>query len=124
MPVISGTTAPVFNQHHATFVGLASPSRGATETSVWRVILASGAPAVEHFLDREEVLVVTGGRAIVSLGGAAHDVATGDAIVVPPGEPFSLANPYDGPLEAIAVLPVGGKGCLPGGAPFTPPWAE
>jgi quercetin dioxygenase-like cupin family protein len=109
---------------HASFVGLAAPSRGATETSVWEVTLAPGAPAVEHSLDREEVLVAVAGRATATIDGVAHEVVAGDAIVVPAQRRFSLANPHAAPFTAVAVLPVGARATLVGGEPFTPPWAE
>ena len=37
---------------------------------------------------------------------------------------FDLANPYEEPFEAVAVMPVGGRATIPGEAPFVPPWAE
>jgi quercetin dioxygenase-like cupin family protein len=127
MPLIPSATTPTFTLPGAPdtlFTGLASPSRGAKETSVWRVRLAPGTPAAEHSLDREEVIVALAGRAVASLDGARHEVGAGDALVVPPHEAFSLANPYTEPFEAVAVLPVGGRARIGDGEPFTPPWAE
>ena len=43
---------------------------------------------------------------------------------MPAGIDFSLANPHDVPFEAVVALPVGGRATMPGGEPFTPPWAE
>jgi hypothetical protein len=43
---------------------------------------------------------------------------------VPAGQTFDLANPYDEPFEAVAVMPVGGRATIPGDEPFVPPWAE
>jgi quercetin dioxygenase-like cupin family protein len=125
--VIRGATAPTFNlpdAPHATFTGLASPSRGARETSMWRASLAPGTPATEHSLDREEVIVVLAGRGVASLGGVEHEVGAGDAIVVPPHQAFSLANPHGEPCEVVAALPAGGRARMPGGEWFTPPAAE
>jgi mannose-6-phosphate isomerase-like protein (cupin superfamily) len=124
MPVISGATAPVFSLPNAVFTGLASPSRGASETSVWRVSVVPGAPAEEHSLDREEVLVALSGRALASIGGVRYEVGPGDAIVVPAHQPFSLANPHAEPFEAVAVLPVGARAAMADGRRFTPPWTE
>jgi mannose-6-phosphate isomerase-like protein (cupin superfamily) len=108
LPVIRGTAAPVFTTPDATFVGLASPSRGAEETCVWRTIVPPGAqPRSAHSFDREEVLVAVSGRAVASLDEVASEVAAGDAIVVPARTAFSLANPYDEPFEAVVSLPVG-----------------
>ena len=49
-------------------------------------------------------------------------LASGDALVIPAGESFSLSNPGAEPFCALAVLPVGGKAILAGGEPFSPPW--
>jgi quercetin dioxygenase-like cupin family protein len=128
MPVIPGATAPTFELPMAqriVFTGLAAPSRGALETSVWRATLAPGKPADQHQLDREHVVVLLAGRAVATLDEIEHPVAAGDAIVVPPHQRFSLANPYDEPCEVVAVLPVGGRArMVAGGDWFTPPHAE
>ncbi len=129
MPVIAGIDAPTFTLADTVFTGLATPSRGAVENAVWRVRLTSSTPGALHTLDREEVLVAVRGAAVATLAGTEHAVAAGDAILVPAGVPFALrcAQPEDGSspeFEAVAVLPVGGRACLVGGEPFTPPWAR
>jgi quercetin dioxygenase-like cupin family protein len=123
MTIIRASTAPRFTLPGLDVTGLAAPSRGARETSVWRLTLAPGAPGALHSCDREEIFVALAGRATVTLGGVEHGLAAGDALVVPAGEPFALANPGDEPFEAIAALPVGGKAAMPAGEPFVPPWA-
>jgi quercetin dioxygenase-like cupin family protein len=124
MPVIPAASAPTFCLAGAVFTGLAAPSRGARETSVWRVRLDPNTPAAEHSLDREEVIVAIAGRAVATFGTTVHQIGPGDGLVVPAHERFSLANPYDAPFEAVAALPVGGRAQLPGGEPFRPPWTE
>ena len=39
-------------------------------------------------------------------------------------EEFALTNEGDVPLRLLCCFPVGGQGRMPGGDPFTPPWAE
>ena len=124
MPLISGATAPTFHLPGTVFTGLAAPSRGARENSVWRVQVAPHTPATEHSLDREEIIVAIAGRAVAQFDDEHHEVQAGDGLVVPAHQRFSLANPYDAPFEAIAVLPVGGRAVMLGGEPFLPPWAE
>jgi mannose-6-phosphate isomerase-like protein (cupin superfamily) len=127
VPVIHASDAPRFTRPLApdtTFTGLASPSRGSRETCVWRVSLAGGTPARAHALDREEILVGQRGRAVAPIGSDDYPAGPGDAIIVPAGESFSLANPYAAPFEAIAVLPAGARGALADGPWFTPPWTE
>lgn len=105
------------------FTPLAAPSSGSTEICVWRVELSPHADAVPHELTREEVLVVLSGTARASIGGRVADVGAGDAIIVPPDTPFSLTAVGGDPVVALAYLPVGGQARMPGGEPFTPPWA-
>ncbi len=122
MPVIKQTTAPSFELPGLRVTGLASPSRGAKETSVWRLSIAPGTPGVEHSVDREEIFVVLHGQAVATLDGQSHDVRAGDALIVPAHVSFSLANRSTEPFEAIAALPVGGRASMTAGEPFSPPW--
>jgi quercetin dioxygenase-like cupin family protein len=122
MPVIKSSTAPTFQVPGLNVVGLAAPSRGASETCVWRITLPPGTPGTPHFVDREEIFVGLSGEACVDLEGEQTVLASGDALVVPAGRSFSLSNPGAQPFTALAVLPVGGKAVLFGGEPFSPPW--
>ena len=99
-------------------------ARGSTDTSVWTVEILPGAPATPHSLTREEVFVVLEGTASVRIAGRDGQAQAGDAIVVPAGAEFELANAGAGPLRLVCCLPVGGQGRYVDGAPFTPPWAE
>jgi mannose-6-phosphate isomerase-like protein (cupin superfamily) len=85
---------------------------------------ARSTPGVEHSMDREEVFVAVAGRALATVGGDEAPLAAGDALVVPAGRRFSLANPSAEPFRAVVALPVGGRASMPGQAPFVPPWAE
>jgi quercetin dioxygenase-like cupin family protein len=122
MPIVKAAAAPQFELPFLKVDGLAAPSRGARETCVWRLTLAPGAPGAVHSVDHEEVFVVLAGRATATLGADAIPLAPGDALIVPAGEAFALANPGDEPFVAIAALPVGGRATQPHGQPFAPPW--
>ncbi len=124
MPVIKSSAAPAFALPFLSVTGLAAPSRGARETCVWRLALAPGAPGTVHAVDREEIFVALAGHATATLGDESLSLGPGDALIVPAGQSFALANPGVEPFEAIAVLPVGGQAMLPAGQAFTPPWAE
>jgi quercetin dioxygenase-like cupin family protein len=124
MAVLTAPTAPTHELGQARFTSLATPSRGSRETAVWRVEIAPGAPADLHSLTREEVFVVLEGEASVDIDGVSSCAHPGDAIVVPADVSFGLANEGDSPLRLLCCLPVGGQGRMPGGARFTPPWAE
>ena len=123
MPIISAADAVRFTLPGIEFTGLAAPSRGASESSVWFVRIAPGTAGTPHRLTREEVIVAIEGKARATLGEQSHDLEAGGAIVVPAGADFSLENPYDVPFRAIAVLPVGGQAIV-GPETFTPPWAQ
>jgi quercetin dioxygenase-like cupin family protein len=126
MPVIFAADAPTFklaDAAHTVFTGLASPSRGALETSVWRVALAPGTPSAPHSLDHEEIVVALAGQAVASISGTEYAIGPGDAIIVPAGAPFSLQNPHTAAFEALAVLPVGARAQMGPDQWFTPPWA-
>lgn len=124
MPLIQGATAPTFTLPHAIFTGLAAPSRGSAETSVWRVKLAPQAIGAPHSLTREEIFVAIAGRAVAEIDGERIEVAEGDALVVPAGRMLSLGNPHAEPFEAVCVFPVGGQARQGDADPFIPPWAQ
>lgn len=123
MPHIKAEDAAIFEIPNVRFEGLASPSRGARETAVWRVTLAPNAPGGLHSLSREEVLVALSGVAEARIGEITHRFAAGDAIVVPAETTFALANPGPEIFVAIAVLPVGAQARMGTEPAFTPPWA-
>jgi mannose-6-phosphate isomerase-like protein (cupin superfamily) len=123
MPVVPCPLAPTHELGGARFTSLATPSRGSSDTSVWRVEIAPGTPGTPHQVTREEVFVVLGGRAEVRLGDTVSSAGPGDAIVVPAGVRFTLSPEGDETLRALCCLPVGGQGKLADGEPFTPPWA-
>jgi len=124
MPVLRAPAAPTHDLGHARFTSLATPSRGSTDTSVWTVEILPGAPATPHSLTKEEVFVVLEGTASVRIAGDDGQAQAGDAIVVPAGAEFELANGGAGPLRLVCCLPVGGQGRLADGSTFVPPWAE
>jgi quercetin dioxygenase-like cupin family protein len=124
MPVIRRSTAPVFALDGVgiTFTGLAAPSRGSSETSVWEVGVPAGEAGASHSLDHEEVLIVHSGRVVVRLGEEDHELGPGDAAIAPANEPLCVSNPFDEPATLIAAVPVGTQARIGDGPTFTPPW--
>jgi mannose-6-phosphate isomerase-like protein (cupin superfamily) len=122
MTLVSSTTAPRFDVGGTHVIGLAAPSRGSAETSVWRLTLDPGSSSPEHTLDREEVFVALAGSARAELAGRTTDVRAGDALIVPPAVPFTISNPGPDAFEAVACMPVGGTATVAGES-MTPPWA-
>lgn len=124
MPLIRAENTPQFSLPGLAVTGLAAPSRGAAETSAWRLSVSPGAPGVPHSVDREEIFLALGGTATATLGEERFELRAGDVLIVPAGQLFSLANPGSVSFEAIAVAPVGLRARLPGGEAFAPPWTE
>jgi len=124
MPVIAAPPSATHELPGARFTALVGPRLGARDTSVWRVELAPRAQPTLHEVTREEVFVILAGRARVTLAGVQSEAAAGDAVLVPAGTPFTIECAGDAPLSALCCLPVGGQARLPGGEPFTPPWAQ
>lgn len=122
MPVIRAETAPKFTLPGLHVTGLAAPSRGSRETSVWRLRLEPDAPGAVHSVDREEIFVALSGRAVATLGGEEVELRAGDALVVPAGHSFALATRGAEAFEAVALVPVGALASMPEGEPFAPPW--
>jgi mannose-6-phosphate isomerase-like protein (cupin superfamily) len=122
MTLVSLSSAPRFDAGGTHVVGLASPSRGSAETSVWRLTLDPGSSSPEHTLDREEVFVALGGSARAVMGERTLDVHAGDALIVPRDVAFRISNPGSEAFEAVACMPVGGSATVDGES-FPPPWA-
>jgi quercetin dioxygenase-like cupin family protein len=122
MPIITQEDAPTFELPGATITGLASPSRGAADVAAWRIKLESGHESPKHSLvDREEVFVILSGAVTARYADRDETAAEGGALIVAPGEEFSLVA-SDGPAEAVCMLPVGGTALLDGQR-IVPPWA-
>jgi mannose-6-phosphate isomerase-like protein (cupin superfamily) len=124
VPLIAAADTPTFAEIPGLTVrGCAAPSRGATETSTWHLLLAPGADGAPHSVTREEIFMVLAGSAVATVDGEDQPLGPGDTLIVPPGVRFALANPGDQPCEAIAVQPAGGQAVLDG-EPFSPPWTR
>lgn len=121
MTIIRKPEAPVFELPGLKVTGLASPKRGSSETCVWKISVAAGAPGLPHSVSREEIFVGVSGRAKVLMDEQEHVLEAGDALIVPSGTRFSLTNPFSEPFEAIVTLPVGGHAITDEG-PLVPPW--
>jgi len=123
MPVIAAPPCPTHEVGATKFTSLATPSLGSVRTSVWQVEIPPGEPPTPHELTDEEIFVVLEGVATVMIDGEVSSAGAGDTIVVPSGVSFALANAGAQSLRLLCCLPVGGQARLPGGEPFTPPWA-
>ncbi|MGZ3182927.1 MAG: cupin domain-containing protein [Telluria sp.] len=119
----SQTQARIHEFHGVRFESRANPSIGASENALWTVTIPPGTPGALHQVTREESFYILSGSGEARVGARSVRLVAGDVLVVPPQTDFSLAAGADEALRALVVFPVGGQAVLPGGAPFTPPWA-
>jgi quercetin dioxygenase-like cupin family protein len=122
MPIVAPADAPTFDIGNAVITGLASPSRGARDTAVWRVRFEPDQPSPPHTLTREEVFVVLEGSLTARYADREETASAGGALIVRSGEEFSIVA-HGGAAHAICALPVGGMARL-GRETITPPWAQ
>lgn len=124
MTVVRAADAPVFEVQGGAIIGGASPSRGATETCVWRVELAPGSGVPAHILDREEIFHALSGELVAIVDNHEHRVQAGDTLIVQPGSTLQIHVSTDRPFKAVVALPAGAQARFAGGGErFTPPWA-
>ena len=103
MPILKFDDAPEFDLAGVRVRGLSSPSRGALETTSYRVDLQPGQRLPEHTHDHEEVFHVLSGPITASLDGAETLLGPGDTVM-------------------IAMMPVGTIMIRPDGERAVPPW--
>jgi mannose-6-phosphate isomerase-like protein (cupin superfamily) len=121
--IIRHDTAPRFEQGGTSVIGYASPSRGASDLSLWRISLAPGEASPPHQLSREEIFLALDGAATATLGERQALLAPGDCLVVPPGVRFVLTAGEEG-FGAVCAMAAGGTATLePDGPTIVPPWA-
>jgi mannose-6-phosphate isomerase-like protein (cupin superfamily) len=123
MPVSTLAEAKTIEFHGLTARPIAVPSRGSAELAVWHLEVAPGLRGEEHTVDREEVFVVRSGRLSGTLGGEPCEVGPGDALIVPPGVPFGLANHGSEPARVVVCTSAGVRASL-NGRTIVPPWSE
>jgi hypothetical protein len=68
------------------------------------------------------IFVVLEGALTARFGDREETVGAGGALIVPPGEEFTLVA-TGGAAEAVCLMPVGGQ-AIADGVAFTPPWAK
>lgn len=122
MPLIDNTAAPSFDIPGVTFTAIASPSRGTSETAMWRASVAPHTTGVPHHMTREEIIFAVEGEGVVRIAGADHPLRRGDAFAIPAFTEFQLESATDQPFEAVVVLPVGGRAVIGTDPAFAPPW--
>ena len=122
MPILKYSDAPEFDLAGIRIRGLASPSRGATETMTYRLELASGQRLPEHTHDREEVSHVVSGRWVVSIDGEETELGPGDTVVIPTGVTHSSRTRDGDQATILTSMPTGTVMIRPDGERVSPAW--
>jgi quercetin dioxygenase-like cupin family protein len=104
--------------------GLATATRGASETSVIRQRQEPGGTNPAHFHDREEVMLLLAGRISVTMAGETLNLTQGDTLIVPPRTEHRIENAGDEPAEWLLIAPAGVRFFHANGEEASPPWAR
>jgi len=125
MKVITPTADRTVTTPNAAMESLATPSRGSTALSTWRVRMDAGQAGPVHAVDREQVWMVISGSLAVTCDGRTETAEAGEAVLLPPDVLRRLGTtPGDGGVEALVVMEAGGGAVTEDGTRHRLPWAE
>ncbi len=121
MPVARSSDDPTFDMSGNTITALASPTRGAAETIMYRIDLRAGGALPPHRHDHEEVFHLVSGSMTSVLEGVEHAVEPGDTVIIPAG---TLHHGFTGDEDArmLVAMPVGTLFIREGEEGSVPPW--
>jgi quercetin dioxygenase-like cupin family protein len=121
VPIVRSQEAPTFDLQGSIVTGLASPTRGATETMTYKVSLPPNGSLPPHRHDHEEVFYLSAGSLTAVLDGREFAVELGDSVIIPAGV---LHHSFAGerPAELIVAMPSGTAFIRPDGDRGVPPW--
>ncbi|MEA2295781.1 MAG: hypothetical protein QOE86_3420 [Solirubrobacteraceae bacterium] len=113
--------APRYETPNAVMRTLAAPSIGASELSMWEVVMRAGQRGPAHEVDREQVWTVLDGELRVEAGGEELTVRAGDALRLPAGVSRRIAAAAD--TRAVVASGAGPRVTTPDGGTRPLPWA-
>ena len=103
---------------------IVTASRGASEVSLIRQRQQPGGFNPSHTHDREEALVLLGGKLDVTSGGETHTLQAGDTIVISANTAHQLRNAGDEAAEWLLIAPAGYRFYRDSGEDATPAWSR
>jgi quercetin dioxygenase-like cupin family protein len=124
MAVIRRDDAPMFELGGVRVRGGASPSRGASDLLLYRVILGDDARMPRHTHDHDEVYQVASGSATAVIGDESFDVAEGDTVIIPAGAEHEAYVDGGRRAEFVSSMPAGTVMIRQNGERVTPAWCE
>jgi quercetin dioxygenase-like cupin family protein len=124
MPVVRRDEAPMFELGGVRVRGGASPSRGANDVLLFRVILEDDAAMPRHTHDHDEVYQVVSGSATAVVGDESYEVREGDTVVIPAGVQHEAFVDAGRSAELVSSMLKGTVMIRPNGERVAPPWSE
>jgi quercetin dioxygenase-like cupin family protein len=115
VPHIKRAEAPTFTTPNAVMTGLAGPSRGSAELSMWQVELEPAAAGPVHLIDREQVYLVTEGTMAIMTDGTECQPEAGDTVIIPAGAMRQIRNQGESVTRAVVCMAAGGRAAMPAG---------
>jgi quercetin dioxygenase-like cupin family protein len=119
--LVRAADAPRHQTPNAVMRTLAAPSLGASELSVWEVVMTAGQRGPQHTVDREQVWIVLEGELRVRLGEQELTVRTHDALRLPSGSRRQVAATL--PARALVASPAAPMVATEESEPRPLPWA-
>lgn len=101
LPQTPPERGPIAGLHHATWAGR---DDGLTQLSVWRQSIAPGGATPPHRHDCEEIVLCSGGRGELHVGGLVQAFGAGDTVALPRNVLHQIFSVGTAPLEIVAVL--------------------
>ena len=103
---------------------VATAGHGAREVSVIRQRQRPAGFNPLHYHDREEVLTVLAGSIRVTIDSIAHEISTGDTVIVPAQSAHMIENTGASDAEWLLIAPAGVQFFQADGEQMSPAWAE
>ena len=124
MPILRFADAPEFDLSGIRLRGLASPSRGSTESMTCRLDIGGGQHVPSHAHDHEEVSHLLSGRWTETIEGTATPLEPGDTVIVPTGVTHASYTREGEEAVILTAMPVGTLTIRPDGERVSPPWGR
>lgn len=123
LPILDHSETPVFTFGQSRVLALASPTRGAQDTTLFRAFVGAGDSTSPHYHDREELLSTLSGSGRLRIGDEEFTLTAGDTAVIPAGT-VHVALADSEQWECLLVAPAGLRYFDPDGYEIAaPPWA-
>ncbi|MBI3781975.1 MAG: cupin domain-containing protein [Deltaproteobacteria bacterium] len=103
-------------------IGLATPSRGAQSTEMWRGRMDPGAATPPHVHEHEEIVYILAGEGRATVGDQEVRYRSGDTMILPGGKVHQIFAETN--TDIVSAMPIGGTVRLPNGELLDLPWRK